>query len=33
MNYTKRITQEEQLTIAFDIRKEVFVKEQGVPFS
>ena len=31
MNYTKTITNEEQLKIAFDIRKEVFVKEQGVP--
>ncbi|SOC42785.1 GNAT family N-acetyltransferase [Ureibacillus acetophenoni] len=31
MKYTKTITNEEQLNIAFDIRKEVFVKEQGVP--
>lgn len=31
MKYTKTITNEEQLNKAFDIRKEVFVKEQGVP--
>lgn len=30
MNDTKNITTEEQLNIAFEIRKEVFVKEQGV---
>ena len=27
----KKITTQEDLHIAFDIRKEVFVKEQGVP--
>lgn len=27
----KRVTNEEDLTVAFAIRKEVFVKEQGVP--
>ncbi len=30
---SKRILTEEDLSIAFDIRKEVFVKEQGVPLS
>lgn len=29
---SKRITQEDDLKIAFHIRKEVFVKEQNVPF-
>ncbi|XZF77956.1 GNAT family N-acetyltransferase [Bacillus sp. AL-1R] len=28
---TKKITNEEQLKIAFAIRKDIFVKEQGVP--
>lgn len=29
--HSKKITTEEELNLAFDIRKEVFVEEQGVP--